>query len=94
MDKNNWQVLEEVAGNATAELIRSYLEANAITVILSQEGAGHFGFPVNVGRFGRVQILVPIQSLELAEQLMKDFRSTADIEEDDLTNQIEPEEDE
>ena len=79
MEENHWQVLEEVAGNATAELIRSYLESHEISVLLSQEGAGHFGFPVNVGRFGRVQILVPIKSIEPNLSLTKKLIKPIDL---------------
>jgi len=73
MDQNKWQVLEEVGGNDIAELIKSFLEAYEIPVLLSQEGAGHFGFPVTVGRLGRVQILVPNEFFENAKQLLNEF---------------------
>ena len=73
MDQNKWQVLEEVGGNDIAELIKSFLEAYEIPVLLSQEGAGHFGFPVTVGRLGRVQILVPNEYFENAKQLLNEF---------------------
>lgn len=75
MDDINWEILDEVAGNVNAELIRSYLEAYEIPVVLSQEGAGHSVFPVNVGRFGRVQILVPSEYLEQAQQLLEIYQS-------------------
>lgn len=91
MNDIKWMVLDETAGNTTAELIRSYLEAHEIPVMLSQEGVGHFGYPVNVGRIGRVQILIPIVNLEQAKQLLEDFRSTTDIEGEDIAEKKEME---
>jgi len=84
MDEIKWKILDEVAGNATAELIGSYLEAHEIPVMLSQEGAGHLVFPVSVGLFGKVQILVPIDKFEQAEQLLEDFHisNASEIESD------------
>lgn len=86
MNKVNWEILDEVAGNATAELIRSFLEAHEISVLLSQEGAGHFSFPVNVGLFGRVQILVPANQLDQAQLLIDEYNAGTDEIDTDLNS--------
>lgn len=88
MEEIKWQVLDEVAGNVTAELIRSYLEAYEIPVLLSQEGAGHFAFPVNIGVFGRVQILVPDDKIEQAKQLLDEYRSGSSEESPDQAQDL------
>jgi hypothetical protein len=93
MSDLKWQVLDEVAGNIIAELIRSYLEAYQIPVLLSQEGAGHFGYAVNVGRFGRVQILVPTDHFEQARQLLEAYHSGSSQESNEATGHLENDED-
>ncbi len=72
MSDEHWEVADEVAGELQAELLRGLLEAQGIRVWLSQEGAGRaYGF--SFGRLGRVQILVPSDSVEKARGIIEDF---------------------
>ena len=75
MAEPSWQVIEEVSGSGIAEILRGLLEAQGIEVLVSQEGAGHFGYPVTVGRFGIVQILVPAEKANLAESILAEFHT-------------------
>jgi hypothetical protein len=73
MSEQEWVVVDEVAGSGLAEMLRGLLEAQEISVVLSQEGAGHFGYPMTVGRLGSVQILVPGDQYERAKDLLADY---------------------
>lgn len=75
MPESNWVVVETVAGDLQAEVLRGLLEAQGVPAILSQEGAGHSLFPVTVGKFGEVQILVPTDQLEEARSILEDYSS-------------------
>lgn len=86
--KDSWQVLEEVSGSAIAEMLRGLLEAHEIPVHLSQEGAGHFGFPTTVGPLSAVQILVPESRFEHAKEVLDAYHTGA-LSLDDV---IEPQE--
>ncbi len=73
MSERKWIVVDEVAGDAQAEVLRGLLEANGIQVWLSQEGAGHLGYAVGVGRLARVEILVPSDVELQARELLEDY---------------------
>ena len=75
MAEPSWQVIEEVSGSGIAEILRGLLEAQGIEVLVSQEGAGHFGYPVTVGRLGIVQILVPAEKANQAESILAEFHA-------------------
>jgi hypothetical protein len=72
MVDNKWEVVDQVAGELQAELIRGILEAQDIEVVLSQEGIGHI-YATTVGLFGRVQILVPAADVPRAQQILKRY---------------------
>jgi hypothetical protein len=72
MVDNKWEVVDQVAGELQAELIRGILEAQDIEVVLSQEGIGHI-YATTVGLFGRVQILVPHADVPRAQQILKRY---------------------
>ncbi len=72
MPDTKWEVLEIVAGDLQAELLRGLLEAQGIQVILNQEGAGR-ALGLNVGPLGEVEILVPTSQLESAKQILDDY---------------------
>ena len=72
MSESNWEVVQEVYGELQAELLRGLLEAQGISVILNQEGAGR-AYGINVGPLGQVQILVPSHSLQNARQVLEDY---------------------
>ena len=73
MSEKKWAVLDEVGGTLNAELIKGLLEAQGVPVILSQEGAGHSVYAMNVGSLGQVQLLVPEDRLEEARQILEDY---------------------
>jgi len=77
MVSEEWEVLEEVAGSFQAEILRGFLEAQEISVVLSQEGAGHSVYPVTMGLLGRVQVLVPAKDLERARLLLEEYKTGA-----------------
>jgi hypothetical protein len=72
MNDLQWEVVEEVAGDGRAKILAGLLEAQGIPVLLSQEGVGSV-YAVTVGKLGRVQILVPADSLEQARQVIEDY---------------------
>lgn len=67
-----WVVLEAIAGELQAELLRGLLEAQGIPVQLSQEGAGR-AIGLSVGPLGEVDVLVPSDRLAEAQQVMADY---------------------
>ncbi len=69
-----WEVVDEVAGDLQAEILKGLLEAQEIQVWLSQEGAGK-AYGVGLGALGRVQILVPDYSAEAARQILDEYYS-------------------
>jgi hypothetical protein len=74
MSEERWEVIVEVAGQLQAEIMRGMLEAQGIKVWISQEGAGR-AYGLNVGRLGRVQILVPAGEVEQAKALLDEYYS-------------------
>ena len=74
MSEERWEVIVEVAGQLQAEIMRGMLEAQGIKVWISQEGAGR-AYGLNVGRLGRVQILVPAGEVEQAKALVDEYYS-------------------
>ena len=75
MGEEKWQVVDEVAGELQAELLRGLLEAQEIEVVLSQEGIGRV-YATTVGAFGRVQILVPAKDVSKARQILEEYYSS------------------
>lgn len=74
MSKEQWKVLIEVAGEAQANSLRGLLEAQGIQVVLSAEGTSHiYGF--SIFPLGAIQIIVPADELEQAQQVLDDFES-------------------
>lgn len=67
-----WTVLGEVPGQLQAEIIRGLLEAQDITVHLSQEGAGR-ALGLSVAPLGMVQILVRKSDYAAADKIYADF---------------------
>jgi hypothetical protein len=73
MPAEKWEVLEKVGGSFQAEILRGLLEAQGISVVLSQEGAGRSAYAVTVGPLGEVQILVPAEELAEARKILDDY---------------------
>lgn len=86
MTEEQWHVVDEVPGQLQAEIIRGFLEAQEIQVMLSQEGIGRV-YGLTVGPAGRVQILVHARDLDRARQSLQDFHAgNQDTSNDPLEN--------
>jgi hypothetical protein len=72
MSEEHWEVVDQVAGQLQADILRGLLEAQGIQVWLNQEGAGH-AYGLGVGPLGRVEILVPSSALEQARQVLEAY---------------------
>jgi hypothetical protein len=83
MPDQKWEVIETIAGEFQAELLRGLLEAQGIPVVLSQEGAGRSLYPVTVGALGKVDVLVPSSYREQALQVIRDYNAGAFEESDE-----------
>ena len=57
---------------AQAEILRGLLEAQGISVALSQEAAGSV-MPVDVGAFGQVEILVAAEQAARAREILDEI---------------------
>ena len=75
MAKKQWQLLTEIEGTLNADILRGFLEAQGVSVLLSQEGVGHYIYATNIGTLGRVEVLVPEDQLALARQILEDFEA-------------------
>jgi len=74
MEEIKWASLLRVAGDLQAEIFGGLLEAQGIPVLLSREGAGK-AYGLSVGPLGEVEILVPSNLLESAQQVMEEYRA-------------------
>jgi hypothetical protein len=86
MGKGQWQPLIEISGEPQAEILKGLLEAQGISVRLSQEGVGRV-LAVTVGPLGQVQILVPEDELAQARKVIEKYNAG------EFENQILSEED-
>lgn len=73
MPEDKWVALETVSGNFQAEILRGLLEAQGVSVVLSQEGAGRSAYAVTVGPLGAVQILVPAEQVAEARKVLDGY---------------------
>jgi len=89
MSEIQWEVVDEVAGDLQAELLRGLLEARGIEAWLSQEGIGHSVYPVTVGPLSKVQILVPSEQSQTARMILEEYYSG---KLDDIDLKLPPEE--
>lgn len=72
MSEDDWEVVDEAAGELQAELIRSLLESFGLKTWISQEGAGRV-HGLSVGRLGRAQILVPSSQADEAKNILQKY---------------------
>lgn len=77
MAGEKWVVVDEVPGSVQGEILSGLLKAQGIPAITSQEGAGRFGYPTNIGELGKVQILVPGSFAAQARQVLEDYYAGA-----------------
>jgi hypothetical protein len=90
-DARAWAVLTETAGAGQAEILQGLLEAQEITVFLSQEGLSS-GYALSVGRIGTVQVLVPSDQLARARAVLHEIDAGGfDTPTDAPTDTAEPE---
>ena len=91
MNEDHWELIYEANGQLEAEMLRGLLEAQGITVFLSQEGAAH-AFALTVGTLGLVQVLVPRSQVEQALPIVQDYLTaveTPDTNSEDGDDEIE-----
>jgi hypothetical protein len=93
MPAEKWIVLETVSGNFQAEILRGLLEAQGVSVVLSQEGAGRSAYAVTVGPLGAVQILVPAEELAEARKVLDGYYAGAYEDLPPLDDGVTPEDD-
>lgn len=74
MAEIQWEVVYETNGMLLAEILRGLLEAQEISVVLSQEGVGRV-YGLTVGTLGRVQVLVPASDLERAQHILEEYEN-------------------
>ena len=72
MTDEEWVVIDQTAGMLQAELLRGLLEAEGISVVLLQEGAGR-AIGLTVGTLGRVQMLVKPEDAPRARQALDEY---------------------
>lgn len=65
----NMIVVYNASGKLDGEIIKAFLEANDIRVIMTQEGAAS-AYGLTVGVLGNVEILVDRENLERARELL------------------------
>ncbi len=71
---NRWVVVTRTEGALEAEILRGLLEANGIPVVISQEGAAS-AIGLSVGPLALVDILVPREHQESAQNLLEDYHN-------------------
>lgn len=85
MSALTWVSLTTVFDRIEAEMIKSALEAVDISVELSQESVGST-IPVSFGKFAKVEIFVPQETLEEAQAWLKEYEDNAPEPEDDSSD--------
>ena len=75
MDELKWEKLTEVYGRLEAEALKSFLEAEGVSVELFQESIGQL-IPTNLDAFGLVQIFVPKEKLAEASELLEAYQNS------------------
>ena len=74
MEELKWEIVIEVQGRPEAELIKSYLEAQAIEVELFQESVGQT-FGLTIDGLGTVQVFVPKEQAAEARLLLDEYNN-------------------
>ena len=81
MNQLKWELLVETNGRFEADLLKSYLEAEGIEAQLFQEGVGQDIYPGTIGPMAMVQVFVPIEKMEAAQEILASYKS-ADVDSD------------
>jgi len=86
MDEMAWEKLTEVYGRLEADMIKSYLEAEGISVELFQEAVGHHIYPTTIDGLGRVQVFVPKAQADEARNYLTAYQNEPTTNEEDFMN--------
>jgi len=70
MDEMKYEKIGEANSRAEADIIKSFLEAEGITVELIEESVSYSSYAMPLAR---VQIFVPKENVEQAHELLKPF---------------------
>ncbi len=68
--------LVTLSGNLEAQILRGFLEANGVVVLLSGESAST-AYGLGVGPLAQIDLMVPEEQLSEARQLLEDYYSGA-----------------
>lgn len=90
MNEQTWKTVISVQGEFQAEVLRGLLEAQGISVHLSQEGVAR-AYGLGVGPLSEVEILVPEKHFDAAQTVIEkyqagEFEELGDQSEDDTEN--------
>lgn len=78
MDELKYELLTEILGSMEAELLKSYLEADDMSVKLFEESLTHTLYP---NMFGRVQVFVEKEKIERARKLLEEYENATETKE-------------
>lgn len=82
MDEMKWEKLTDIYGRIEADVLKSYLEAEGISVELFQESVGYSAFPTTIDGLGRVQVFVPKEQLQEARDLFEAYQNATPNDEE------------
>ena len=68
-----YELLVELNSRMEAELLKSYLEAQEVSVELFQESIGQNIYPVTISGMGTVQVFVQKEDIIEAQEVLKAF---------------------
>jgi len=80
MDGMKYEKIGEANSRAEADIIKSFLEAEGITVQLIEESVSYSSYAMPLSR---VQIFVPKENIEQTRELLKPFDDILQEEDDD-----------
>ena len=75
MDELKWELLTELQGKWNADMLKSYLEAYGIEVLVFQESLGQHIYPTQLDILGRVQVFAPKKEAKVARKLLEEYNS-------------------
>ena len=73
MNNMKYELLVELNSRMEAELLKSYLEAQEVSVELFQESIGQNIYPVTISGMGTVQVFVQKEDIIEAQEVLKAF---------------------
>ena len=77
MDEMKWEKLTDVYGRLEADVIKSFLESEGISVEMFQEAVGHHAFPTTIDGLARVQLFVPKEKAGEARKLFEAYQTSS-----------------